>query len=56
MGTKKRLELMDFDQVTENRERKHKTSRLVRASPTKAFGVLGERSHPGSKIRMQFYS
>lgn len=44
MGRNKRLELMDFDQVIENRERRHKTSRLVRASPTMVFGVLGGRS------------
>lgn len=37
MGMNERLELMAFDQVMENRERRHKTGRLVRASTTQGF-------------------
>lgn len=37
MGMNKRLELMEFDQVMENRERRHKTGRLVRASTIQGF-------------------
>lgn len=33
----KRLELMELHQVMENRERRHKTGRLVRASTNQGF-------------------